>query len=302
MKKRYLFINCLILSLLFFAMTNHFARQLLFEIEASSLTGYLPYGEAEVIDRDYLEQFVSDQDLIDSLKEEYDSFILVKKYGTMFGIYAYHADWKLPLSSGTYFTSEQFASHQRYYISNKRSEGERVGIPLAENQYTYVNLLSMDTTYNDYQPTMRMNTYYINRQLSNSQLFTGSYAVTELDSGYDWLFVGFFLLGTIQIFITSFQQHRLTISVKKLCGYQNRKLYLAFILPLLGILLGSAAAGIGLFLLMHQELYHLEIFQSRLWEAEWQVVGMIIPLFLVFCLVIIAKINRVTVADLLREV
>jgi len=297
-------VNILIFTVLFFSLMNHYASVIIQKIEFSSSYGYIEYQECYSISSDLITEFDSDQELINWLKENLTSFTLVKKSGITYGIYVYNDKWLMPLLNGNLFSDEQNESTEVFYISNNDLVGVKIGTPLPKEKYNFVNLLSLDSSFSKYS-NISLSEYYINQKVTNENKSDYFYKVnfTEYSISilYNILYIILFLICLLHMFITNYNDHRIEISIRKLCGFDDIEIIIKMMTSLIFQLVLASIIGITAFLLFNPEIVVMEAFRSELYIYIFYTLKMILPLYLICGITVTITVFKATPLGLLRS-
>ena len=93
---RYLIVAYLLLSFLFFTLMSHYTKTILEKIEYSADNGYIKYDLVYSIDTEFVFRFQDDKEMVEYLKNEYESFTLIKREGILYGVYIFNDIWQIP--------------------------------------------------------------------------------------------------------------------------------------------------------------------------------------------------------------
>lgn len=301
---RYKIASYILLSFLFFTLMTHYTKNVLEKIEYSADSGYLEYGSIYDLEDEFVLKFANDRDMVTELKKMYSSFTLIKREGSLYGVYIFNDEWNIPLEEGRIFTTDEMENNQQFIISNKDDgSGTLVGKPLTNESRVFVNLFSLSrkmmTTI-----TNKLDGYYIiNVNVGNRIIYNNAnlFVDTPLQKIYKKLFLIFFVVGALQLFISMYSIEKNKIAVLKLCGKDNFEILKNYYISGVLIVIISFASGILIYALKYPQFLRMKLFMADFTYYLALTYLMTIPITMAVNLVVTIYVIRAKPIDLLRR-
>jgi len=300
---RYLIVAYLLLSFLFFTLMSHYTKTILKKIEYSADNGYLNYETVYTLDTEYILRFKDDHEMIKHLKNELNYFTIIKREGSLYGVYVYNDDWLIPLSEGRIFSVEEMESEVRFLISNKDNNGIIVGKPLDVENRTFVNLFSLERKMLATNSNVLYGTYIINQNINNQEYYqnVNIFLDTPAEKKYNDLFLIFFLAGIVQLFITMYSTQKNRISVLKLCGRSNKEILIEYYISGLTVFLLSNITGLIIYILKYPQFLKMKLFFNEFIYYTATIFLVSVPVLIIVFIVVTTYVIKAKPIDLLRR-